>query len=117
MTRAPDPATFRQAAQVIETGGLEKKRYGPVNRMDRPHCTVGALYAAHGNMTVSIHPEVAYLAEMLGVAGVAGPVCGCCGVQGNAIGQIANWNDADETTQQDVVDLLTQAAQKLEADR
>jgi RNAse (barnase) inhibitor barstar len=98
------PEILRKAADVIRTGGLVK---GTFDTRDGQHCTVGALWAAvGGNVMENLDAEVDVLAEMIGV----GP-----GLMSSTA--IFHWNDQPETTAEDVVTLLEQAAEKLEAAR
>lgn len=102
--------TFRRAAEVIRIGGLTKNAYED----DTRHCAIGALMAARGvsmwNVT-SVWPEVSYLVDLLGGSGVSRPNTVVPGSD-----MVADWNDRADRTADDVITLLEQAAEKLEAD-
>jgi hypothetical protein len=105
-----DPAVYRRAAQVIREGGLAKGGFA-VRQSDggMAHCTVGALREATGQSLSNVSPEVRYLGHLLGL-----PDCGCgCGFTSISV---ARWNDRPDTTTEDVIALLTEAAEKLEAE-
>lgn len=110
-----DPSVYRKAAAAIRTGGLEKNAYGPIDSDRQPHCTVGALRHATGQPWVSFS-ILGPLADLLGPQ-----PCPCghadCGICEDPFGVITRWNDADGRTQDEVLLLLEQAAEKLEADR
>jgi hypothetical protein len=100
-----NPATFRAAAQLIRDKGLAKGTFGVTP--DSPHCTVGALR--------TVNPGVSYWVDDNEDLRVLG---GLLGLNGEFLwADIALWNDREETTEQDVITLLEQAAEKLEADR
>lgn len=90
------PEVLRGAAQMVRTGGLTKGMY----QQGQAHCTIGALAAAAGRLTVA--PELRLLTELLGGPG--------------GVGVIA-WNDDPDRTASDVIELLELAAEKAEADR
>jgi hypothetical protein len=105
-----DPAVYRRAADVIRQGGLAKRAY----RSGSTHCTVGALRTARQldalvGSPLADEPWTVPLAEMLGLP-IGDAPC-------HAGALITVWNDEEERTEQDVILLLEQAAEKLEADR
>jgi hypothetical protein len=103
----PDPAVYRKAADVIREGGLAKGVYGTDGGQ---HCLVGAMFQAKQDLhlRVTADAEARYLAELLGLPGRANEI--------SHYG-VAVWNDAPERRPEDVITLLEQAAEKLEADR
>jgi hypothetical protein len=104
-----NPAHYRKAAQVIREGGLAKGGFA-VRQSDgrTAYCIVGALCQATGQNLYN-DPEVQYLGHHLGL--LASPGYRSCDVT-----QITRWNDRPETTANDVITLLTEAAEKLEAE-
>jgi hypothetical protein len=106
-----DPAIYRKAAHVIREGGLTKGSYYRLDLDPVPHCTVGALQKATGQRELyNGAPEVQYLGHLLGL-----PPDGGCG--DNGLTRVTRWNDRPETTAEDVITLLEQAAEKLEANQ
>jgi hypothetical protein len=105
-----DPAIYRKAAQVIHEGGLAKGTYYRKDLDPVPHCTVGALQKATGQRELcNVSPEVRYLSHLLGPT-----PCDCdCGFTSISV---TRWNDRPDTTADDVIALLTEAAEKLEAE-
>jgi hypothetical protein len=105
-----DPAVYRKAAHVIREGGLAKGSFA-VRQSDggMAHCTVGALREATGQQELyDASPEVQYLGHLLGLT-----PCNCgCGAP-----RVVDWNDRPQTTADDVIALLTEAAEKLEANQ
>jgi hypothetical protein len=102
-----DPAVYRKAADVIREGGLTKGVFYRPDLDPVPHCTVGALQQATGKELCNVSPEVRYLGHLLGLCG-----CGCSrGIS------VTRWNDRPQTTAADVIALLTEAAEKLEANQ
>lgn len=110
-----DPAVYRKAADVIRKSGLEKNNYGDMNTDRVPHCTIGALRYATGQPWVSFS-ILGPLADLLGPQ-----PCPCgnanCGICEDPFSAITRWNDHPQRTPDDVLLLLEQAAEKLEADR
>lgn len=108
-----DPAVYRKAAQVIRTGGLTQ---GAFFTDDGKHCTVGALRTLTGSLPET-YRFLPLLADLIG-----GPQpCPCggtgCGTALDPYGNVTRWNDHPQRTPDDVLLLLEQAAEKLEADR
>lgn len=107
---ALDPAVYRRAADVIRTGGLAKGVY----RRGTTHCVVGALRVARqrdpqaGSFRSDV-PWTTPLSEMLGLAVLPDNPF-------QTIRVVSQWNDAPERTPEEVVTLLEQVAEKLEAD-
>jgi hypothetical protein len=99
-----DPAIYRKAAHVIATGGLAKGTFSRPDLAPVPHCTVGALMEATGRALDNHSTEVEFLDHLLGIAP--------CGIPAS----VTRWNDRPETTADDVITLLEQAAEKLEAE-
>lgn len=116
-------ADFRRAAHIIRTGGLAKGTY--VNGVGE-HCTAGALRVTHRGSTVHydrprMQAELITLSELLGRT-IVPCYCGkpdCCTDEDGhtPLNVVAVWNDAGSRTTEDVVTLLEQAAEKLEADQ
>jgi hypothetical protein len=80
-------------------------------RLTPCRCTVGALQKATGQRELyNGAPEVQYLGHLLGL-----PPDGGCG--DNGLTRVTRWNDRPETTADDVITLLEQAAEKLEANQ
>lgn len=103
---APDPADYRAAANLIRAGGLAKRTYR--NPETGGHCTIGALAEVTGKDTSSVMSS-----------GLLDPLCQLLGASDPRhsilFTRITNWNDLDNTTEDDVILLLEQAAEKLEA--
>jgi hypothetical protein len=99
----PGPGDYRSAAGVIKRHGLAQEAFHD----EDGYCTVGALREVMGVGTgaIDLHP----LADMLG--STPGPV------KLNAFDVVTGWNDMHGRTPEDVITLLEQAAEKLEADR
>jgi hypothetical protein len=95
---------YRAAAADIREHGLAKGDYV----VGASHCTVGALQSA-----ALTHPEVNIQREAHYLAGLLGLDTGRFEMHYG----VAYWNDREETTADDVVTLLEQAAEKLEADQ
>jgi hypothetical protein len=106
-----DPAYYRKAADIIDTGGLAKGAYVCHVLGRTEHCTVGALQEATGEGLVNSSPEVQYLGHLLGLP----PGCDCDNLHCGDIVSVTRWNDQPQTTAADVIALLTEAAEKLEA--
>jgi hypothetical protein len=109
MSTDVDPTVYRQAADVLRHDSWGQ---GRLHGSDGTHCLVGALCVVtgkNGNLLAKVEPELTPLADLLG----GNPACG--GELAEIV--IINWNDADGRTADEVVTLLEQAAEKLEADR
>lgn len=96
---------FRAAADVIRTGGHTKERF----RTDEgEHCAVGALIVANdtntGHWTKRLQDECKVLASLLGRDSTVPWM------------DVAGWNDEDQRTATDVIELFEVAAQKAEAE-
>jgi hypothetical protein len=113
-------ALYRGAARVIREGGLAKGTFTD----GESHCTVGALDVAAIKQGL---PSVRYrdpgqvlphLADVLGYTPTVECSCGdpACTLRDAAFVAITQWNDQPGTTERDVITLLEQAAEKLEAD-
>jgi hypothetical protein len=106
---------FRVAARIIREGGLAKGSY----EKGSAHCSVGALVQAvspgrdHYVGAVSqVNDHVELLADLLGTP----PSEPCsCGHPDGAFSVVTANNDRPETTEEQVIGLFEQAAEKLEA--
>jgi hypothetical protein len=93
------PEVLRKAAQVLREGGWVQ---GALQTSRGQHCTLGALWEAlYGG---SVQPEVNLLSELIG------------DTDSSEWEVLIDWNDYDGRTEADVLTLLEQAAEKLEAD-
>lgn len=96
-----DPAVYRKAAAVIRKGGLVKGAFST----GYGYCTLGAIGYNHTAMQEGT-ARATVLADLIGNVH-----------QENPAKVISAWNDAEERTPDDVITLLEQAAEKLEANR
>lgn len=62
---AETAATLRQAADIMEKGGIARGILGPMDTEDAPHCMLGAIYTASEPPSFWGNPAVAALAEFL----------------------------------------------------
>jgi hypothetical protein len=109
ITTTPQAAKdLRAAADLIRKGGLAKGSFyrRPAGE-DTSYCTVGAIVETHGDYILSFmdSPALVKVRELLGIVDPAHPWIA-----------IARWNDQPERTDKDVITLLEQAAEKLEAE-
>lgn len=94
-----DPEVFREAAQIIRTGGLAQGHY---ETDQGQHCAMGALMAATGTRSYKVARYGNVLADLLGVP---------CWTH------VMTWNDTPGRTAEDVAGLFDAAYEKLAGDR
>jgi hypothetical protein len=101
-----DPAVYRTAADRIRKGGLIKGDYsdGQGN-----YCTLGAV-GWPGTTYIQSIARAELLADLIGYTPELYDLKGAPAI-------VTHWNDAEERTAEDVITLLEQAAEKLEANR
>ncbi len=94
---------YRRAAEIIRTGGLAKGEY---ETFDGEHCTIGALREASGESELIEGKLLDPVADLIGRKPAE-----------TTFTTITIWNDVDGRTVEDVVALLEQVAEKVEANQ
>lgn len=103
--------TYRAAADVIKRYGLAKQAY----HSEDGYCTAGALRYVTGRVRAVEAPEIVELAKLIGgYHACQNPDCAGLGAHSNAFDVVTDWNDDPNTTPEDVIGLLEQAANEME---
>lgn len=104
-------AVFRRAAQILQARGHGKGRYeGPGGAV----CAIGALMAADGMDPAEDAPELGAPRALTAAIWILSPRIVSTTVDYDPIERIADWNDAPERTQAEVVEALLGVARAIE---